>query len=742
MGQKAHSVGLRLSVTKKWKSTWFTNFSHYSDFLHKNLNLKKFFEGILTLNPKKSILVDFKIIKHFSNKIFIFVFFYKIKNVEKINNQHKLKQKNEKTNIKIDLKKNSFIQIQNLKNKQIFFQNLKNNKNFLNYNILYRLYFLKKVISKKKNSLSNNNQLLNNDTNTLKNYNLKLINKKKLNLKKISFNYQFSNKFNKKKKILNVNKIKNLHLIKYYNNWLKKDKKKKLIFYKIRGSVDLNKYQQTKVFIKSFNKNILNLSKNFFFFTKNNNKLQSQILNDWFNSKDWSQFISLYSEKKLIKLFLNSFFFDLIEELTNNYKNFDKLLFSKNKNILPVFIKTFFIYNLDKKLNLIFFEELSNRNLTVNINKKYNLLDLILQMRLNYIGRYFLIWHYNKNNYIKNFFNVNEYFSTKKNFYYNKLNSNKIQSNELSFNKLKNNYINLKLKKQSFDNLLENNTSNNIEKRKIYMFLINLIDNKLNSITNMLNNNHKIKWINEKNNINYLIQKSLTVREKKKDIKLSVQNNFFDDVNTLKLNIYKLTKLYSNIYFINVNSLHSFTFQNFNALQEKDDLLKETRKKLQALNYVKKGLLQRWRSVNDYLPNVVNIAKISVFMKNSQFLADFISTQISILPKKYRQTFFFKFIGKILSNIKADHNEMLGFRLKFTGRFNKWTRSKKWVYSVGSLTFQSYKSYVSYACSHGLVKKGRFSTKLWYQYKDNFVDTLSGHIVDYFYYSKIKQKQC
>lgn len=743
MGQKAHSVGLRLGVTKKWKSTWFTNFSHYSDFLHKNLNLKKFFKGILALNPKKSILVDFKIIKHFSNKIFIFVFFYKVKELEK-KNQRKNEQKNENISSQVldstELEKKTFIQIS--KKKSISFQNIKTNKNFLNSSILYRLYSLKKNynLKKKKKIIKNLVRL------KVPKVNLKFIlNTKKLKIKEISkknlLNYKIGKNF--KRNPLNVLKLKKLHLTKYYNNWIKKEKKKKLIFYKIRGSIDLNSYQKTKIFFKSYNKNLLNLSKNFITFTNKNNSIHKAILKKWYGSKYWSNYLSFELEKKNFKSFINSFFFDLLEEMSYSYKNFEKLLFTKKKNFLSILMKTFFLYNLNK-MNSLQFNSLSNRNksLSGNLNSsKFSLIDLILQMRLNFYGKYFMIWHYNKNLFIKNYYNLNEHFSSKKNFFYKKKekeslsNLNNNENLKVILNE-RNNLLKIKTKLKNYLNSSENNL-----KKEVYKYLYLNTCKKLQTKNLLLKKNTNSGWISNTNQSTILLNKEKSIK-KKKDFRLAVQKNFYNNLPGLKLNIYKLTKLYSNIYFINVNSLHSFTLQNFDAFKEKDDLLRETRKKLQALKYVKKGLFQRWRSVKDYLPNVVNIAKISIFMKNSQFLSDFISDQISILPKKYRQTFFFKFVGKILSNIKSDHPEMLGFRLKFTGRFNKWTRSKKWVYSVGSLTFQSYQSYVSYACSHGLVKKGRFSTKLWYQYRDTFVDTLSGYIIDYFHYSKIKQKQC
>jgi hypothetical protein len=60
-----------------------------------------------------------------------------------------------------------------------------------------------------------------------------------------------------------------------------------------------------------------------------------------------------------------------------------------------------------------------------------------------------------------------------------------------------------------------------------------------------------------------------------------------------------------------------------------------------------------------------------MFLKNVEFLSNFISYQISVLPKRTRQTSFLKFLSKIILNFKGARPEILGFRMVFKGRFNK-----------------------------------------------------------------------
>jgi len=43
LGQKVHPYGIRLGYTKPWKSRWFSK-KDYCDFLHEDLNIRKFLE--------------------------------------------------------------------------------------------------------------------------------------------------------------------------------------------------------------------------------------------------------------------------------------------------------------------------------------------------------------------------------------------------------------------------------------------------------------------------------------------------------------------------------------------------------------------------------------------------------------------------------------------------------------------------------------------------------------------------
>ena len=42
MGQKVHPTGIRLGIVKDWNSTWYADSSNFADFLHKDLEVRKY----------------------------------------------------------------------------------------------------------------------------------------------------------------------------------------------------------------------------------------------------------------------------------------------------------------------------------------------------------------------------------------------------------------------------------------------------------------------------------------------------------------------------------------------------------------------------------------------------------------------------------------------------------------------------------------------------------------------------
>jgi hypothetical protein len=60
-----------------------------------------------------------------------------------------------------------------------------------------------------------------------------------------------------------------------------------------------------------------------------------------------------------------------------------------------------------------------------------------------------------------------------------------------------------------------------------------------------------------------------------------------------------------------------------------------------------------------------------MFFKNPFFLANFITYQLTFLPKNKIQTSFLKFLTRVIFNFKGERKEIISLKLQFKGRFNK-----------------------------------------------------------------------
>lgn len=86
MGQKIHPHGLRVGFSRKWNSSWFSTTLEWKQLFFYQRELENFFKVLFYFYPytkisrrKKVLLFDLKLFKHNFTKIFIFVFFYKIR---------------------------------------------------------------------------------------------------------------------------------------------------------------------------------------------------------------------------------------------------------------------------------------------------------------------------------------------------------------------------------------------------------------------------------------------------------------------------------------------------------------------------------------------------------------------------------------------------------------------------------------------------------------------------------------
>lgn len=157
MGHKAHPIGLRLGIHRKWKSNWFFESKNYTKFLHLNLNIEKFFQGFFYFfKINKSLVLKTQLIKLANNELFIIIYYYRFR--KKIEKTLKLKKKKKvlffwKKILEVyfkkkNMKKNIFKQQFEKKNALYFLNNFKK-INIKNNN---KIIILKKNLKKKKST--------------------------------------------------------------------------------------------------------------------------------------------------------------------------------------------------------------------------------------------------------------------------------------------------------------------------------------------------------------------------------------------------------------------------------------------------------------------------------------------------------------------------------------------------------------------------------------------------------------
>ena len=146
MGFKAHPIGLRLGLHRKWKSNWFFDSKNYAKFIHLNLDIENFFKDLLHSSPRKTLLINCQLIKLATNHLFIFIFYYRIRQKYKQLLPRKIfwKSKIKLEKWRLHLKKYFLFEL--LKKKNIHFFNKKYYNKLLS-KILKNIYLKKSITS-------------------------------------------------------------------------------------------------------------------------------------------------------------------------------------------------------------------------------------------------------------------------------------------------------------------------------------------------------------------------------------------------------------------------------------------------------------------------------------------------------------------------------------------------------------------------------------------------------------------
>lgn len=170
-----------------------------------------------------------------------------------------------------------------------------------------------------------------------------------------------------------------------------------------------------------------------------------------------------------------------------------------------------------------------------------------------------------------------------------------------------------------------------------------------------------------------------------------------------------------------------------NALLKK---VKKTRKKKKSsghfLNKIQKERQSRYKYIGIYIKDLVRISFRALYSKYAQLLINFFAFSLSKLPRNRKETKFIRFLVKLVKVFSTQRKEMIGIRLRFQGRMNRWRRTKHIVGQKGTLPLHSYSTHLSYGIAQAITRKGAFGRRLWIAYDATFFNSYKKTLFNFF----------
>lgn len=249
-----------------------------------------------------------------------------------------------------------------------------------------------------------------------------------------------------------------------------------------------------------------------------------------------------------------------------------------------------------------------------------------------------------------------------------------------------------------------------------------------------INDQTNIFAINSSENIN---RKNLTVRKFLTRETLVLPNTKYNFKNN-NIALSRLTNRTIKIFFINALALTKYAF-NLEREYEK----KEKRSPTTFLQNIDRDLINKYKYIAIYIKDLIRICFIGMYLKKTKIIADFIAFQIGKLPRNRKETSFIRFIIKVVKTFAAEREEILGLRIKFSGRVNRWRRTKAIIGERGVIPLHTINNQIEYGTAHAVNRKGTVGIRIWIHYNNTFNTILKESILKYFNYSKrltIKKK--
>jgi ribosomal protein S3 len=153
------------------------------------------------------------------------------------------------------------------------------------------------------------------------------------------------------------------------------------------------------------------------------------------------------------------------------------------------------------------------------------------------------------------------------------------------------------------------------------------------------------------------------------------------------------------------------------------------------IKHLDRERVRRYKYSAVQIRNIIRAAYIGFYLKNPTLVAQLLAYALPKLQRNRKETKFLRFMRKLAKVISASRWEILGIKLEFQGRVNRWRRTKCMQASYGLIPGVTFSSRIEYGSSQSITRKGAISVRLWIVYKSIFKNDLQTALNDYAQYS-------
>jgi len=153
------------------------------------------------------------------------------------------------------------------------------------------------------------------------------------------------------------------------------------------------------------------------------------------------------------------------------------------------------------------------------------------------------------------------------------------------------------------------------------------------------------------------------------------------------------------------------------------------------IKHLDRERVRRYKYSAVQIRNIIRAAYVGFYAKNPTLITQLLAYALPKLQRNRKETKFLRFRIKLVKVRSASRWEILGIKLEFQGRVNRWRRTKCIQASYGLIPNVVFSSRIEYGSSQSITRKGARSVRLWVVYKPLFKNDLEIALKHYAQYS-------